>query len=93
MKTLAIHDFCYGLLEIEMQDTRLTHVTPVIIKIGEQGYYKTDWSWRKDAARAALDATNAKLGITQPEALQMEGYAMFGWPDWAHRRREEIAAH
>lgn len=68
---------CYGLLETEMLNPFLTHVTPIIIKEGEKGYYRTNWSWIKEYAREALDSCNTRLGITKEESYKMMIRSMF----------------
>lgn len=80
MKTKTqLPDLCYGLLETEMRNPSLKTVTPIIIKRGEKGYYRTNWDWNKEHAIAALADCNAGLGVTPDVAKDMMGQSMFGW--------------
>jgi len=79
MKT-PLPEVCYGLLDIEMADPSVKEVTPIIIKRGETGYYKTDWTWQKEYAKECLDKKNKSLGVGPETAELMQGYSMFGWP-------------
>lgn len=73
---------CYALLPSELANPRATHVTPIIVKEGESGFYKTDWSWAKEFAETALNNKNAGLGITPAEADEMLVKSIFNtWTD------------
>ena len=63
MPDLTNRRFCYGLLPSEMDDPFIKEVTPIIIVEDEKGYWQTDWKWKKEHARDALNLQNAKLGI------------------------------
>jgi len=78
----------YALLPTEMLNPTLTHVTPIIVKEGEPGYWRTDWSWRKEFAEAARDQANERLGLTPDEAEQVMISSMFPKQDKPKRKRK-----
>lgn len=65
-----------GRLAIFVQETVVTpdgQYIPCIAEEGTHGYYKTNWYWGKDFnyAQCLAEEYNAKLGLTQQEALKI----------------------
>lgn len=83
----TIPEYCYSLLNTELLDESITHITPVILKRGEKGFFRTDWTWDKKYAVECLDECNSKLGVNPDVAIKMEAWSMFGWP--AHFKVDE----
>ena len=63
---------CYFILETET--TPDGEYIPCIAVEGESGYYKTDWRWGRDIARAReiAEEFNAKMGITKRDATLIQ---------------------
>lgn len=80
---------CYALLPSEMANPRATRVTPIIVKEGESGFYKTDWQWIKAHAEEALQNKNAGLGITPAQADEMFTKSLFN--SWTDAERQAAA--
>lgn len=51
----------------------------VILKKGENGYYKTDFPASKEAAPELAEKYNAKLGVSKAQAAAMLAGSLFGW--------------
>jgi hypothetical protein len=68
----ALPDICYG---IEPSTGGL-----ILIKAGEQGYYRSDYSTDDpEYNRSFATARNAKLGVTRAQEEAMLAGSMFGW--------------
>jgi hypothetical protein len=67
----------YALLPLEMTDPTIQSVTPIVVKEGETGYWKTDYSWRKEFAEETLNTLNRRLGLSPEEADQIFIQSMF----------------
>jgi len=64
-------DICITILETEMAENG--EYIPCIVKKGEGGYWKTNWSWGTDLelARKCAKKYNTKLGITEEQEFEM----------------------
>lgn len=68
-KREELPEMCYALDEVEKR--------VILIKRGEQGFYKTNWP--AGYTQEMVDKLNEKIGVTKAQAEAMIAGSMFGW--------------
>ena len=67
---------CYFVMQTQVAENG--EYRALIAKEGEQGYFRTDWTWGKDFAQAEAiaEARNNRLGIDKGTAFKIVAHSM-----------------